>query len=95
MYDIVDKALRSPGKCILSGDTDGPFIDTGIQSDSITPYVYLHVPVVEYIAREKLGMLTRAEVVEMMTELREEIEEKSALTAEVVDLVGRLKEVAA
>lgn len=58
-----------PAKCAVSGDIDGPFIDTGVRCDQVAPYIYLHVPVVEWYARELLEMVPRAEVEAMREQL--------------------------
>jgi len=60
---IVDKALLPPGKCIATGDIDGPFIDTGCWANVLgQTRVVLHAPAVEYWARELLEMVPKAEV---------------------------------
>lgn len=66
---VVDKALNAPGKCLVTGDFDGPFIDTGCWASVDDPYVYLHVPLVEYYGRELLGMVSKARVEELEAEL--------------------------
>lgn len=59
---IVQRATMPPAKCVISGDIDGPFIDTGVRCDQVAPYIYLHVPVVEWLARELCEMVPKAEV---------------------------------
>jgi len=62
---IVEQATHPPAQCIVTADQDGPFIDTETWANWRDPYVYLHVPLVEYMARELLGMVPRAEVDEL------------------------------
>lgn len=62
---IVDKATQAPAKCALTGDIDGPFIDTGCWLPEVDPYIYLHVPIVEQMARDLLGMVPEKEVAEL------------------------------
>lgn len=76
---IVDKALIAPAKCAVTGDMDGPFIDTGSWVRHHDPYVYLHVPLVEYYARELLGMVSRDKLEELEAQL-------SSYQAEVEEL---------
>lgn len=75
---IVDKALMAPGKCAVTGDMDGPFIDTGSWARHHDPYIYLHVPLVEYYARELLGMVPKEDldlVEEYVAACEKELEE--------------------
>lgn len=60
-----------PANCVVSGDIDGPFIDTGVRCDQVAPYIYLHVPVVEFYARELLEMVPKAEVEAMRKQLED------------------------
>lgn len=59
---IVEKATQPPAKCIATGDIDGPFIDTECWAGEVDPYIYLHVPYVEQIARDLLGMVPEKDV---------------------------------
>lgn len=66
---LVDRATEPPGKCAITGDGDGPFIDTGLYADDphglqdaehpeLRYRVYLSVPYVKHnIARDLLGMV--------------------------------------
>lgn len=72
---LVDKALNAPGKCLVTGDFDGPFIDTGCWASVDDPYVYLHVPLIEYYGRELLGMVSQEKVEELKTQVAEQAEE--------------------
>ena len=76
---IVERAEMPPAKCAVTGDIDGPFIDTGAWCPNVDPYIYLHVPYVEQLAREVLGMVSQDEV----EELRKKVAE---LTAKVEKL---------
>jgi hypothetical protein len=68
---IVDKALLPPGKCIATGDIDGPFIDTGTWANVVgQTRIVLHAPAVEFWAQELLEMVPKAEV----EALREQVE---------------------
>lgn len=64
---IVERAERPPAKCAVTADIDGPFIDTGAYCPNVDPYIYLHVPLVEQMAREMLGMVPKEDV-EKLTE---------------------------
>lgn len=87
---VVDQALIAPAKCAVSGDMDGPFIDTGVWVRHHDPYLYIHVPVVEYWARELLDMVPRPRVEELeaqlasyaekVTDLQEFVDAKDKLT---------------
>ena len=59
---IVEKAEQPPAKCAVTGDIDGPFIDTGAWLPQVDPYIYLHVPLVEQMARDLLGMVPEKDV---------------------------------
>lgn len=71
MAEIVEKAEMHPAKCCVTGDIDGPFIDTGSWSDSIEPRIYLHVPLVEQYARDLLGMVPKTEVEKLEKKLKD------------------------
>jgi hypothetical protein len=68
---VVDQALQPPAKCLVTGDTDGPFIDTGTWARQHDPYIYLHVPLIEYYARELLGMVSAEKVADLEERLAE------------------------
>lgn len=79
-YRIVERAEMPPGKCLLSGDIDGPFLDTRTYASEIDPYIYIHVPVAEKIGRS-VGMVSGQKY--------ENAQEKiAALTAEVERLTA-------
>ncbi len=75
---VVNKARFRPGKCMVTGDIDGPFLDCGIWS---TPNqegerVYLQTAWVEQVAKWQLGMVPASEVEglkEENAELRSEV----------------------
>lgn len=75
---IVTRAEQPPAKCAITGDIDGPFIDTGCWLPEADPYIYLHVPVVEQMARDLLGMVPEEEV----TALRDAVEHLSDIVEE-------------
>lgn len=86
---IVEKATMPPAKCAVTGDIDGPFIDTGGYCPNVDPYIYLHVPVVEQMARELLGMVPAAEVDELkakVEELTKKVEVLGKAEAAIKDL---------
>ncbi len=71
---LVEKAKLPPGKCAVTGDIDGPFIDCGIKYENRGYWqrLYLHAPWVEQIARQHLGMVKDtddSEVEELKSEL--------------------------
>jgi len=72
---IVEEAKFRPGKCLASGDTEGPFIDAGRWTREHDPYVQLSVRWVEEQARNLLGMVSRAEVDERYAKLEAEVQE--------------------
>lgn len=75
---IVERAEHNPAQCAITGDIDGPFIDTGswavfdvpTPEGWIEPRIYLHVPVVKQMARDLLGMVPEEDV----QHLREAVE---------------------
>ena len=68
---LVDEAKKRPGRCLASGDTVGPFIDTGKWAREHDPYVYLSVRWIEDIARKQLDMLSREDFDYHFKELEE------------------------
>jgi hypothetical protein len=86
MAEIVEKAEMHPAKCCVTGDIDGPFIDTGSWCDSVDPRIYLHAPLVEQYARDLLGMVPKAEVEKLTKQvenLKEEVEKLRKVEAAV------------
>lgn len=71
---IVQEAVRPPGMCLASRDTEGPFIDTGLRAAHRDPYIYLSVRWIEEAARE-LGMVPKVEVDARFAKLEAEHEE--------------------
>lgn len=71
---IVEEAVRPPGMCLASRDTEGPFIDTGLRAAHRDPYIYLSCRWIEEAAKE-LGMVPKAEVDERFAKLEAEQEE--------------------
>jgi hypothetical protein len=49
--EVVQKGELAPGCCVLTGDIDGPFLDTGFvvnqETVGLFPRAYLHVPLVK------------------------------------------------
>lgn len=64
---VVQRAGFRPGKCIVTGDIDGPFLDCGIkyEKDGYWNRLYLHLPWVEQVARDHCGMVPRSEVTDL------------------------------
>lgn len=67
---IVKKATLFPAKCLLTGDLDGPFLDTGLYSEGNR--VYLHVPMAQQIGKA-VGMTPAAD--DRITELEAQVAE--------------------
>ena len=77
--EIVEKALLAPGQCVLTGDWEGPFIDTKRQILWADPHGYLQVAYVQELATSLLDMVPRAELEaaqEAITHLSEMVEEQ-------------------
>lgn len=74
---LVQRAAFRPGKCAVTGDIDGPFIDCGIEFENRGYWtrLYLHAPWVAQVARDQLGMLhadDRAVLEDRIEELEDE-----------------------
>ncbi len=70
-YKVVTKAVQPPGKCLLTGDIDGPFVDTGTWTGVTDAHMYFHVPAVEALGRT-VGMVPREQVEELRRRLDEQ-----------------------
>lgn len=95
---IVEKANMPPAKCAVTGDIDGPFIDTGAWCANVDPYIYLHVPYVEQLARDLLGMVPKSEIEELrakVEELEGRVEDYGKLARLVGEMESELEESAA
>lgn len=88
MSTITETATFQPGRCAVSGRSEGPFIDTG--SDYFgSGRVYLSTLVVKDLAEKHLNLVDGGTVETLIEDLRaaqEEIEELRAFK-ESVDLV--------
>lgn len=79
---IVEKAELPPAKCAITGDIDGPFVDTESWLPEVDPRIYLHVPVVKQIARDLLGMVPEEDVQDLrdavshLSDMCEELQEQ-------------------
>jgi hypothetical protein len=73
---LVDEAKRRPGKCLVSRDIEGPFIDTGCWAREHDPYLYLSVRWVEEVAADLLGMVPAKEVEERFAGLEALLKEQ-------------------
>ena len=68
--ELVEQGHLPPGKCIATGDIDGPFIDTGCWANVVgQTRIYLHAPAVQFWAQELLEMVPKAEVDAMREQL--------------------------
>lgn len=81
---IVEQAKHRPGKCLVSRDTEGPFVDTGCWAREHDPYLYLSVRWVEEVGTKLLGMVSHekymAEFEELKALVKEQEERLAALT---------------
>jgi hypothetical protein len=90
---IVERAEIAPAKCAVTGDIDGPFIDTGSWCPNADPYIYLHVPYVEEIATKLLGMVSKKEVAKLeakVKDLTEQVEKFAVAEDALKALEGAL-----
>jgi translation elongation factor EF-Tu-like GTPase len=78
---VVQKGELAPGCCVLTGDIDGPFLDTGFvvnqETVGLFPRAYLHVPLVKQMG-VAVGMVTHEELNksnERIRELQDELEQ--------------------
>lgn len=76
-YPVTPRATFPPGKCIVTGDFEGPFFDFGSRVTR-DPRVYVHTSVIEACAR-KLGMVPKEEVEELREQLAALDEKYAAL----------------
>lgn len=71
---VVEKGELAPGCCVLTGDIDGPFLDTGFvvnqETVGLFPRAYLHVPLVKQMG-VAVGMVTREELNESNRRIHE------------------------
>ena len=75
-----------PGVCVLSGQTEGEFLDTGRVIPFHEPYGLFHVPMVESMGRA-VGMVPRSEYDEMMEVFQGTLED----LVEAKDEIEKLK----
>lgn len=71
---IVEQAPMPPGQCLFSQDIDGPFIDTGVKAPWVSPYGYISVKYVEFLARELLNMIPGHEVTSQIEDLKHQLD---------------------
>jgi hypothetical protein len=60
-FQRVERAVNAPAVCIVSGFSDGPFIDCGVRSPWVDPHVYVQWDVAADLARFR-GFVPKAEV---------------------------------
>ncbi len=94
---LVQRAGFPPGRCAVTGDIDGPFIDCGISYENrgYQQRLYLHAPWVAQIARQKLGMVEAAEKARLEDENRTLRDEIDALSTAIDALHGAKESVPA
>ena len=61
---ITKRATQPPGKCAVTGDIDGPFLDCGksYENRGYWQRLYLHLPWLEEQAVKHLGLVSRDEI---------------------------------
>ena len=61
---VVERAAFKPGKCAVTHDIDGPFLDCGVKYENRGYWhrLYLHLPWIEQQARQHLGMVPKSEI---------------------------------
>lgn len=94
---VVQRAAFPPGKCLITHDIDGPFLDCGIKFE-VRGYwnrMYLHLPWIEEQARKHLGMVPRSELAALKDEKAALEDELEALQMAFDALHGAKQEVAA
>jgi hypothetical protein len=94
--EVVNEAVNFPARCVFSGSTDGPFLDTGSwlnarQLDGVDPYGYISVSFLETMAR-KVGMVAQSDVERLQERIAEQDDRINELTR-LVDALGVLSEV--
>lgn len=77
---IVEQAKRRPGRCLASGDVEGPFIDTGKWTREHDPYVYLSVRWIEEVAHKLCKMVSQDDFEYHVKDLTEQV---AKLTEEI------------
>ena len=90
---IVQKGELAPGCCILTGDIDGPFLDTGFAYNAETMGViaraYLHLPLVKQMGRAA-GMVASEEMEAAQAEISRLTEEIGSLERELAEQQAEL-----
>jgi hypothetical protein len=90
-----DGTLNFPGKCVLSGDAEGPFLDTNTWLNAkdiggIDPYGYISVAKVRDMGRA-IGMVPREDVERLQGRIDDYGAKIDALTKQV-DALTAIKE---
>ncbi len=83
---LVARGFEAPGKCLVTGDIDGPFVDADVHVGQEEQHLYLHAPWVEQVARDLLEMVPRKDVdalLERVQEAEAKLESLEADTAAV------------
>lgn len=78
---VVERAVRAPGKCAVTHDIDGPFLDCGIAYENRGYWhrLYLHLPWVEEMGRKHCGMVPRSEYEALEQRLEDAEQDAEAL----------------
>lgn len=82
-----------PGKCVVSGDIDGPFVDMGIRYENRNQYqrLLIHAPIIEQVARDLLGLVPRSEI-EALEDRAETAEQEAAALQAAFDALSNARE---
>ena len=91
---LVQRATHRPGKCAVTADIDGPFIDCGIEYENRNYWtrLYLHAPWVEQVARDCLNMVPRSEIAALEARVKE-AEAKLDDQEKIVSLLDKREEI--
>ena len=94
---LVQRANKKPGKCIITGDIDGPFIDCGIRYNDggYWNWIYLHTAWLEQMCTQFLDMVPRSDYEAALEEHEETREQLEALQIAFDALTNAKKEVIA
>lgn len=78
---VVERATHKPGKCVVTGDIDGPFLDCGLEYENrgYWHHLYLHLPWIEEMGRKHCGMVSATDYQALKDELKAKDEELEVL----------------
>lgn len=94
---VVQRAAFKPGKCAVTADIDGPFLDTAVKYENRGYWhkLYLHLPWIAEMARKHCGMVERSEQEALKEEIKMLEEDRDALQMAFDALSGAKEEVPA